>query len=83
MVSAREKWICIVEHRCRRLIYRELGRLMKSKIAEIAERKMPEHMSNVCGETEESCLLVCHFSLSKERADTYRHENPIGQVSSS
>jgi hypothetical protein len=33
------------------------------------------------GEIEESCLLVCHFYLPKERADTYRYKNPIGQVS--
>jgi hypothetical protein len=26
------------------------------------------------GEIEESCLFVCHFSLPKERADTYRHK---------
>ena len=30
------------------------------------------------GEIEESCLLIY---LPKERADTYRYQNPIGQVS--
>jgi hypothetical protein len=40
-----------------------------------------EHLSDFCGEIEESCLLVCHFYLAKERADTYRYKNPIGQVS--
>jgi hypothetical protein len=27
-------------------------------------------VSDFCGEIEESCLLVCHFYLCKERADT-------------
>jgi hypothetical protein len=49
-----------------------------------ADGKYPDllaHTSVACGEIEESCLLICHFYLPKERADTYRHKNPIGQVS--
>jgi len=36
-------------------------------------------VSDFCGEIEESCLLVCHFYLPKERA--YRYKSRIGQVS--
>jgi hypothetical protein len=45
-------------------------------------KKQPNcSMSDFCGEIEESCLLVCHFYLPKERADTYGYKSPIGQVS--
>jgi hypothetical protein len=35
------------------------------------------YMSEVCGEIEKSCLLVCHFYLPREEVDIYIHSGSL------
>jgi hypothetical protein len=48
--------------------------LRSTQITRSATRSI---VSDFCGEIEESYLLVCHFYLPKERADTYTHKKTL------